>query len=228
MIRLASLRLLACLVVGAALLSGCVPQQGAEDPSASDKIEGLVVHDGSLVRCGLAEGEARDVNAFVTFDAAQKVSRVRVEPASPSRPELVPSPDLCRCLEAELARSHVSKGHFPPGVEMRKRIIVARSGPSSLPPFDRGAAAAAIASVKPQACKSPDGPTGVGHFTVTFAPSGKVALAELDETSLTLGAPGPVFAGTPAGKCITDALERISIPPFSDTPVRVGKAFRID
>ena len=96
-----------------------------------------------------------------------------------------------------------------------------------MPSFDRGAAAAGLGSVKPQACKGADGPTGQGHVTVTFAPSGKVILAQLDE-----GPFGPTgssaFVGTSVERCLVDAYEKVSIPPFSGQAIHVGKSFRIE
>lgn len=188
-------------------------------PGDAERIDWLSIPQATLDKCAVLDGEARVVTTFFTFDAQQKVTRVRVEPGSPKHPELAPSPAACRCLEAELAQTRVVKGHFPEGVELRQRMAFARPGPSSLPTFDRGGAAAGLGGVDTAVCKTSNGPTGTGHVTVTFAPSGKVILAQVDD--------GPLIHSAIEG-CITDAFENVSIAAFSGTPVKVGKMFKVD
>lgn len=86
-------------------------------------------------------------------------------------------------------------------------------------PFDRGAAAAALGGVDVQACRQPDGPTGAGHVTVTFEPSGKPSQVIVDS--------GP-FVGTPTGGCIAGKYRGVRVPAFGGAPVRVGKSFAIN
>lgn len=217
-------RALVSSLVFAVLASACTLRKDAAEPTnvhsgESESIAWLRIPEATVEKCGVLDGEARVVNAFFTFDAEQKVTRVRVEPGSPSRPELAPSPSTCRCLEAELGKTRVVKGNFPVGVEMRQRVAFARPGPSSLPGFGRAEAAGGLGGVDTRVCKAPNGPTGSGHVTVTFAPSGKVILAHVD---------GGPFIHSAIEGCITDAFEKVTIPPFSGNPVMVGKMFHVD
>jgi hypothetical protein len=68
-------------------------------------------------------------------------------------------------------------------------------------------------------CKKPDGPTGRGRVSVTFAPSGRVTTAVVN---------GPPFAGTSVGGCVAAAFRRASVPPFDGSPVTVHKSFSIN
>jgi hypothetical protein len=85
-------------------------------------------------------------------------------------------------------------------------------------PFDRGAAAAALASVNLKSCKASDGPAGTAHVSVTFAPDGRVERAVVDR--------GP-FAGTKVGDCIAGKFRTLRIPPFAGGRVTVGKELSI-
>jgi GYF domain 2 len=69
-----------------------------------------------------------------------------------------------------------------------------------------------------QACKQSGGPTGKVTVAVTFDPNGKVSSATISEEP---------FAGTPTGTCISAALKRASIAPFSGLPGTVSKTFSI-
>jgi predicted Zn finger-like uncharacterized protein len=89
----------------------------------------------------------------------------------------------------------------------------------STSPFDRGAAAGALGAVNVGACKRPDGPTGSGHVSVTFAPDGSVSSAVAD---------APPFAGTPVGGCVAGKFRSAHIPAFGGGPVKVGKSFVIN
>ncbi len=204
--------LVTSFVLVAVLASACTLRKDAAEPE-SESIEWLRIPEATLQKCGLPAGEGRLVETFFTFDAQQKVTRVRVEPVSPSRPEIVPSPDLCRCLEGELGQTRVAKGNFPAGVEMRQRLWI------GLPEFSRAHAAQALASIKLQGCKRPEGMVGTGHVTITFLPSGKVSQAKVD---------GGPFAQSAVGKCVTDAYAKATIPPFAGPPVKVGKTFYVD
>ncbi len=82
------------------------------------------------------------------------------------------------------------------------------------PPFNRGEAAAALASVAYGSCKKPDGPAGTGHVYVTFEPSGSVSTTVVDQGA---------FAGTPVGGCIAGKFRGARVPAFAGSPVRVGK-----
>jgi hypothetical protein len=83
-------------------------------------------------------------------------------------------------------------------------------------PFDRGVAASALAAVNVQSCARPDGPTGLGHVSVTFAPSGVVASAIVD---------GGAFPVTAVGSCISIRFRGTRVPAFDGGPVTVGRSF---
>ena len=85
--------------------------------------------------------------------------------------------------------------------------------------FDRGAAAASLGAVNVGACKKGDGPTGSGHVSVTFAPTGSVVSAVVD---------GPPFAGTPVGGCVAGKFRGARVPAFGGGNVKVGKSFSIN
>jgi hypothetical protein len=84
-------------------------------------------------------------------------------------------------------------------------------------PFDRSAAAGALARVSVAQCAA-SGQVGTGHVTVTFAPSGRVSSVIVDD---------PSFSGTPAGRCVTAAFFAASVARFEGGEVRVGKSFNL-
>lgn len=96
----------------------------------------------------------------------------------------------------------------------------AAAAPAAAPgaAFDRGAAAASLGGVNVASCKKPDGPSGSGHVTVTFAPSGSVSSAVVD---------GGPFPGTPVGGCIAGKYRSAHVPAFGGSPVKVGKSFSL-
>ena len=94
------------------------------------------------------------------------------------------------------------------------RVVQSDAGP----PFDRGAAAGALGAVKLASCRSASGPTGSGHAKVTFEPTGKVSLADVD---------APPFSGTPTGACIAAKFRAATIPKFTGSSVMVGKSFSL-
>jgi hypothetical protein len=84
-------------------------------------------------------------------------------------------------------------------------------------PFDRSAAAGALARVSVAQCAA-SGQVGTGHVTVTFGPSGRVTSVIVDD---------PSFSGTPAGRCVAAAFFGASVAPFEGGQVRVGKSFNL-
>jgi len=76
----------------------------------------------------------------------------------------------------------------------------------------------AQAANEAQACKQSGGPSGKVTVMVTFEPNGKATSATITDAP---------FAGTATGSCITAALKRASIPPFSGLPGTVSKTFTI-
>jgi hypothetical protein len=89
--------------------------------------------------------------------------------------------------------------------------------PTAGGPFDRSAAASALATVSVQHC-SASGQVGTGHVMVTFAPTGRVSEVVVDDAN---------FNGTPAGRCVQTAFFDARVPPFAGSPVKVGKSFSL-
>jgi hypothetical protein len=86
--------------------------------------------------------------------------------------------------------------------------------------FDPAATKAPLADAagQAQACKQSGGPTGKVTVVVTFEPNGKVSSATITDAP---------FAGTATATCISAALKRATIPPFSGLPGTVSKTFSI-
>jgi outer membrane biosynthesis protein TonB len=86
--------------------------------------------------------------------------------------------------------------------------------------FDAAATKAPLAQAanEAQACKQSGGPTGKVTVTVTFDPNGKVSSATITDAP---------FAGTPTAACITQAMKRATIAPFSGLPGTVSKTFSL-
>jgi hypothetical protein len=76
----------------------------------------------------------------------------------------------------------------------------------------------AEAATEAQACKQSGGPTGKVTVVVTFDPNGKAAGATITDAP---------FAGTATASCISAAMKRASIPPFSGLPGTVSKTFTL-
>jgi len=88
-------------------------------------------------------------------------------------------------------------------------------------PFNPGNAMASLGPIASSVggCKKSDGPTGSGHIKITFAPTGSVASAQVDQ---------PPFAGTAVGGCVAGKFRSAHIPAFAGSSVTVGKSFNID
>jgi predicted Zn finger-like uncharacterized protein len=88
------------------------------------------------------------------------------------------------------------------------------------PAFDKGAAVAALgaAAANAASCKNPDGPTGTGKVSVTFAPSGRATATNV------VGA----LAGTEVGGCVARLFRAARVPAFAGDPVTVSKSFSIE
>jgi predicted Zn finger-like uncharacterized protein len=130
------------------------------------------------------------------------------KPDAPVEPvATAPTPPKPLSLEEELRK----KAAAPP---TPAKTAEAPSGGT----FDRAAAGIALNGVSIVGCKKPDGPTGAGHVTVTFDSSGNVQSAIVD---------GGDFPGTPVGGCIAGKYRGAHVPPFSGSPVKVGKSFNL-
>jgi hypothetical protein len=76
----------------------------------------------------------------------------------------------------------------------------------------------AQAATDAQACKQSGGPTGKVTVVVTFDPNGKVSSATITDAP---------FAGTATATCISAAMKRATVAPFSGLPGTVSKTFSI-
>ena len=96
----------------------------------------------------------------------------------------------------------------------------APAAPAGGADFDKAAAVAALgaAAANAASCKKPDGPTGDGKASVTFAPSGRAT------NSTVSGA----LAGTDVGGCVARIFRAAKVPPFSGDPVTVSKSFSVE
>jgi predicted Zn finger-like uncharacterized protein len=130
--------------------------------------------------------------------------------ATAATPTAAPTPEKPADFASALASAVGKTGEKPPEN--------AATGGSAAA-FDRGAAASALGGIDVQGCAKPDGPTGAGHVTVTFAPDGNVASAVVDS--------GP-FPGTPVGGCIAGKFRGAHVPAFSGGAIKVGKSFTIN
>jgi hypothetical protein len=104
----------------------------------------------------------------------------------------------------------------PPAAAEEKAVA---PGASDLPAFDRAGASTALggAAGSVSSCKQPDGPSGTGRVTVTFAPSGRVTSAIVTGD----------LAGTAIGGCVARIFRQAKVAPFSGEPVTVAKSFSI-
>lgn len=89
------------------------------------------------------------------------------------------------------------------------------------PPFNRSSAAAALDSAvgAALACRDPGIPTAPVSMRVTFAPTGSVTIAVVENAP---------YAGTSAGGCIARTFRSAKVAPFSGTPVTVHKTFQLN
>jgi hypothetical protein len=107
-------------------------------------------------------------------------------------------------------------------VRFESELVPADGPPPELgfqaPPFDRGAAVRALASVSVMGCSTGSGPTGDGVVRVTFGPMGRVISANVVD---------PPFVGTPTGACVAAAYRRAAVPAFDPNqgPVTLQKGF---
>lgn len=132
-----------------------------------------------------------------------------VAAAEPAAPAPAPAPAAPKSFQDQL--DEAAGKHSAPAAQA--------GGGGSTAPFDRGAASASLSGINVSACKSPGGPTGQGHVTVTFLPDGSVQSAVVDQ--------GP-FPGTTVAGCVAGRFRGAHVPPFGGAPVRVGKSFSIN
>lgn len=124
-----------------------------------------------------------------------------------------------RIDQSRLLAGGIKPIHHSVGGCMEGDPLCARVGGAANAPFDRGAAATALASIDVAACATPEGPTGTGHVTLTFSPDGRLS------TAVAEGAP---FARTPVGACVVRKFGGVRVPAYSGGDVTVGKSFTLN
>lgn len=136
---------------------------------------------------------------------------VDVTPAVSAPAEVQPTPNAQPYVERERPAPVSSGTGLAPSQS---------SKPYTAPtqPIDRAAAARALAAVPIQACVIPNGPSGPGHVTVTFEPTGNVSSAAVD---------APPYAGTVAGQCLAMVYGGAWVKPFAGAPVKIGMIFSL-
>ena len=188
--------------------TGANPPPAAGTGEASAKVAGLVPSDKTSRPIGVVPATAP--SATVTDTKPVESAPAESATASATAPTAAPTPTKPPDFASALA-SAVGKTD--------EKAPENATGDAVGTPFDRGAAAGALGRIDVQGCKKPDGPTGPGHVTVTFAPDGSVASAVVDQ--------GP-FPGTPVGGCIAGKYRGASVPAFSGGPVKAGKSFTLN
>jgi hypothetical protein len=88
--------------------------------------------------------------------------------------------------------------------------------PKKLPP---GVAYAALGKAKQEAlaCRSPEGPHGVGKLALVLDPTGTVSSVVLDKN----------FAGTSIALCVDRIFRKVSVPPFEGKAILVTWSFNV-
>jgi hypothetical protein len=84
------------------------------------------------------------------------------------------------------------------------------------PAFDQSVAMQALreAGDAARSCRSGDTPSGAVRLSVTFARTGRVAQANIEDASL---------AATPVGSCIVSRFRAVAVPPFRGSSMTVRK-----
>ncbi len=181
----------------------------------------------SATTASAAPAAAPDTAAGSTPDAAaQEPSAAATTetgdagPARPAAPSTAAKGDSARDPKPESTKKDEHKKDDKKDESKDAPAPAADTAAAGGAPFSRSAAVAALnaAAGAASGCKKPDGPTGRGRVSVTFAPSGKVSSAVVE---------GPPFAGTSVGGCVAAAFRRATVPPFTGSPVTVHKSFTI-
>ncbi len=86
-------------------------------------------------------------------------------------------------------------------------------------PFSRNAAMVQLSSARSRAaaCKSPDGPSGGGSASITFANNGSVSSVSV----------APPFTGTSVGACVAGVYKSLHVPAFTGSPVKLSGSFNV-
>jgi hypothetical protein len=154
------------------------------------------------VRCTARERAERDLRDSVTNDlesCRKDLLTCKGETYNPP-PPLNPTSPSCNCQPGD--------------------PLCECPDPPAGPPFDRGAAAAALGRMDLATCVKPSRAVTF-HMTVTFAATGHVSSAIVDSDTS-----GSLLASEK--QCMTDRMKAsVSIPKFGGAPVRVGKSYSV-
>jgi hypothetical protein len=116
----------------------------------------------------------------------------------------------------KIGKNHASGSQWATEAKASGGLPTSANG--SKPGFDETVAEGVLAMVDFQSCSGAGGPTGFGHATIEFAPSGVVRSAVVDQ---------PPLAGTSVGECIAAKLRAVRLTPFSGGDRQVEKNFVI-
>ncbi|MEO8906392.1 MAG: zinc-ribbon domain-containing protein [Polyangiaceae bacterium] len=183
--------------------------------------------------------EATVTAAPAAPSAAEPAAPSAAEPAAPEAPGASAQAPSAAELTAQAltaagaAKPTATAGTLAPPATVNKPAAAAdakkpeapAATPASAPAadvaaFDKGAAVAALGAAAANAgsCKKPDGPTGSGKVSVTFAPSGRATMTNV----------AGAFAGTEVGGCVARLFRSAKVPAFAGDPVTVSKSFSIE
>jgi predicted Zn finger-like uncharacterized protein len=207
----AGLFALACAVVLSALYVGRTKE--AAQPARAH------IAAVSAARTPDVEAEtARPTQAAHVVDTATVAAVATTAPAS-LRAATTARPEVSATATTHPVAAHCCPGETDAACEIRRSVGAACGDAEHVAPFDRAAAARALGATDITTCKRPNGPTGSGHVTVTFDPNGTASTVDVDT---------PTFAATPTGRCIAQAYRSAKVPPFSGSPLTVGKTFSLN
>ena len=204
----------------------------AEASSSGGRTIMAVIGGVALLGVGYFLGKSNDPPAAQPGPAATVTVTVTVTASAPTPPPAVtvgaavPTDEPTASASAPPAPTGTSTGAstaLPTSTgAVATAVGTATSKPTASPggEFDKASANAALSGAVGQAaaCKKDGDPSGKAQVSVTFAPSGKVTIANVN---------GPPFAGTATGGCIAKAFRSASVPPFSGDPVTVTKTVSI-
>jgi hypothetical protein len=145
--------------------------------------------------------------------AAQALTAAGSKPAAAAATPAAPNPATAAAIKPSEAKKPDTAAAAPAPAP-------APAPATDAAPFDKGAAVSALGAAAANAgsCKKPDGPTGAGKVSVTFAPSGRATMTNV----------GGAFAGTEVGGCVARLFRAAKVPAFAGDPVTVSKSFSIE
>jgi hypothetical protein len=173
-----------------------------------------------LMRRPALTTHASTLDAFVEEPSTDSVAAGMTRPASivqTTAARLSPSAPRAANLRA-LTAATAARGAEATAPEQAPTMDAEPQAEPELGPFDRQAALASLrqAAGAAQGCATAAGGTHLVPITVTFAPSGRVTVAQV----------GGAFAGKSTGSCVAQIMRAAQVPPFSGSHVSVSKTVR--